>query len=205
MALFFDLDGTLIDSKLRLFNLFKYLVPNSELNFEEYWELKKQKKSHKNILTSLYDYSEKNLITFEQKWMPLIEDKAYLKLDEPFTGVTEYLQQLNKDNLSIYIVTARQNKDIALKQINSFGWGDLIKAVLVTEQKDNKENLIVPFLEIDKTNWIIGDTDSDIKVGKKLGISTVAVLTGFQGLEILKSSNPDFLLNSVLEFAPNSI
>ena len=43
MKIFFDLDGTLIDSKLRMYNLFQELVPQSNLTFVEYWEYKKNK------------------------------------------------------------------------------------------------------------------------------------------------------------------
>ena len=46
MNIFFDLDGTLIDSKLRLYSLFQKLVPESILTYDEYWKYKMNKISH---------------------------------------------------------------------------------------------------------------------------------------------------------------
>ena len=36
MNIFFDLDGTLLDSKERLYYLFQHLVPECKFSFEEY-------------------------------------------------------------------------------------------------------------------------------------------------------------------------
>ena len=43
----------------------------------------------------------------------------------------------------------------------------------------------------------VGDTTADIEEGKNAGCRTVAVLTGTQTEETLKSANPDFILDSV--------
>jgi len=51
---FFDLDGTLPDSRERLYRLFCELVPESRLSFDKYWALKRRKQDHKTILASLY-------------------------------------------------------------------------------------------------------------------------------------------------------
>ena len=53
-------------------------------------------------------------------------------------------------------------------------------------------------------NWIIGDTGMDISVGKKLGIKTVAVLSGFQNLAVLSAYKPDYILKNIKEFDPSN-
>ena len=50
MKLFIDFDGTLVNSKERLYNLFQFLVPSSGFSFDEYWARKKKGISHKVIL-----------------------------------------------------------------------------------------------------------------------------------------------------------
>ena len=52
MNLIFDLDGTLIDSRLRLYNLFQQLVPTSELTYQDYWAFKQEKVSNEDILVT---------------------------------------------------------------------------------------------------------------------------------------------------------
>ena len=56
MNIIFDFDGTLIDSKERLFKLFSFLVPQSNLDFKAYWELKKQGIGHAEILEKHFNY-----------------------------------------------------------------------------------------------------------------------------------------------------
>ena len=50
MNLFFDLDGTLLNSRKRLYTLFQDLIPESKLSIDEYWDLKRDKIDHKTIL-----------------------------------------------------------------------------------------------------------------------------------------------------------
>jgi phosphoglycolate phosphatase len=73
MNIFFDLDGTIFDSKERLYRLFQELVPQSNLTFEEYWSLKRNKIGHKTIIANYF--KDIDFIQFEKKWMELIETK----------------------------------------------------------------------------------------------------------------------------------
>ena len=66
MNIFFDLDGTLIDSRLRLYKLFQDLVSSSNLTFSDYWNLKRNKISHKKILTTKFAYSEKDFCNLKK-------------------------------------------------------------------------------------------------------------------------------------------
>lgn len=198
MSIFFDLDGTLIDSKLRLFNLFQELIPQADLSFEEYWALKQNKIDHKTIIANHFEninYSE-----FESNWMNLIETRRYLNIDIPFPGVDLFLKKFKLSGECLYIITARQSMDGVNYQIEKFGWTTYFKKILVTEQKYSKTDLIRPFLSDCNKDWIIGDTGNDILVGKTLNIKTAAVSSGFLSSDILKEYNPDILLSNVTDF-----
>jgi phosphoglycolate phosphatase len=198
MKIFFDLDGTLIDSKHRVFAVFRHLVPESKLTFEEYWELKGNKKDHKIILTDKLFYTETEYEDFYKKWMAEIELPEWLALDKPFSGVTAYLQNQCKTN-ELFLLTSRQFTKRVLEQIDSFGWNRFFSAVLVTNQKVHKIELIKG-LSPGCTDWIVGDTGYDIQTGKVLGIRTAAVLSGFMSRHSLLQYSPDLILNSILEF-----
>ena len=45
----------------------------------------------------------------------------------------------------------------------------------------------------------VGDTKIDVQEGKNAGCWTVSVLTGTQSRDFIKESNPDFILNSIVE------
>jgi phosphoglycolate phosphatase len=204
MNIFFDLDGTLIESRPRLYQLFQFLIPNSDLSFYEYWDLKRNKINHKEILTSKFNFSEGQYIHFEQKWMLEIEQERWLELDHPFEGVTDFLIQLNQQ-YNIFLVTARQSKETVLNQVRKFGWEDIFSDILVTEQKQGKHLLIKNAVQLNHTDWIVGDTGKDIETGKYLGINTAAVLTGFLNEESLKAYLPDKILINVLELNANEL
>jgi phosphoglycolate phosphatase len=197
--IFFDLDGTLVDAKKRMFQLFSELVPNHTLSFDAYWAIKREGKSHEYILKDLFQYSEHDFLSFEQNWMQLIETPTLLKLDEPFEGVTEKLNELSGEN-QLFLVTNRQNSTLVYEQIEQFNWVPFFKKILVTEQKISKKDLILNFVQkklLSNKDWLVGDTAQDILTGKQLNVRTAAVLTGFLGEGKLQNYAPDIIASSV--------
>ena len=203
MNIFFDLDGTLIDSRSRLYELFQHLIPQSKFTFDEYWTLKRNKITHEMILKKYFHFQISDLQLFEKKWMQLIETDEWIRRDQPFEGVTYFLMKLKENNFSLYLTTARQHKITAIRQLESFGWKYIFNHVLVTEQKTEKINLIKPFISADIHDWMIGDTGNDIVTGKLLGLRTVAVLSGFQSEEILTAYQPDLIIHNVTDLWPH--
>ncbi|MFN5149620.1 MAG: HAD family hydrolase [Flavobacteriia bacterium] len=203
MNIFFDLDGTIIESRKRLYMLFQFLVASSDLTFDEYWELKRNGISHKSILTTQFNYTSEDYSAFESLWMNEIEKEEWLNLDEPIMGVTDLLLSLTAEH-RLHLVTARQSKDMVYKQLANFGWNHIFENILVTEQKSDKHSLILKNVLVSLEDWLIGDTGKDIEAGKKLGINTAAVLSGFLNQEKLASYQPDLILTDVTLFQLNS-
>lgn len=198
MKIFFDLDGTLFNSKTRLYKLFQELVPSSNLTFDDYWKLKMNKIGHKEILMTNFLYTENDILIFEEHWMKNIEHDDWLVLDEPFTGVKEYLEKLHKDH-ELYIVTARQFENKVISRMAELGWISFFKKILVTNQKKEKVELIKEHVLVSEEDWFVGDTGKDIQTGKQLGMKTAAVLSGFLSRARLEEYNPDVIVNGVLE------
>ena len=195
MIIIFDLDGTIIDSRKRVYFLFKKIV-NTNLDFNSYWLLKRQKISNQQILVEYNQYSKFDIEKFNLNWMNMIESDEMLALDKMHYGVDDLIKNLSVNN-DLYLCTSRQNKNKVLSQIKNFKL-NYFKKILVTEQKNSKIDLLRTYLpkNYDK-GWIIGDTDYDIKVGKKLNFFTCAVLNGFHNEEVLQNSNPDRIIDSV--------
>jgi len=200
MKIFFDLDGTLINSKIRLYSLFQELVPVSNFSFDEYWDLKQNKINHATILRKKFNFDENSIFNFNNEWLQLIETDRFLKLDTPIDGISEFLLKLKKKEIDLFVVTARQDKIKAIKQIEDFGWIGFFNEILVTEHKNSKFNLINNELNGSTNGWMIGDTGNDIQEGKKSFLKTAAVLTGFLNEKVLKSYSPDLILDSVTNF-----
>ncbi len=199
MNIIFDFDGTLIDSKERLFKLFSFLVPESKLDFEAYWTIKKQGIGHAEILEQQFNYQSNAIQEFQLKWHQEIEKPIWINYDKPILGVENKLMALFEIH-QLHLVTARQSYEIAKNQISTFQWDKYFKTILVTKQEKEKSQLILENIEIQNEDWILGDTGKDILTGKTLQINTAAVLTGFLNEEKLKSYNPDIIIDSVANF-----
>jgi phosphoglycolate phosphatase len=199
MNIFFDFDGTLIDARQRIYGLFKTLVQECDLSFEDYWEIKRRQLDHRHILKTNFQYSEKEISAFVKKWMDEIEKESWLRLDKPFQEAGAYLSELSQ-MANLYIVTARQKPEMAIKQIERLQWGHHFKDVLVTKQENEKEDLIRLAVKVGKEDFIAGDTGKDIQAGKALGIKTIGVLSGFRNKEQLAKYNPDFIVDRIMDF-----
>ncbi len=201
MNLFLDFDGTLIDSRERLYRLFQYFVPRSKFTFQEYWEIKRQGLSHSYILSQILTYSESEIVDFNNFWHSKIELPEWLALDEPFANVSNHLRELKRSN-ELHLVTARQNKLAVHEQLVRFGWTNCFSTVLVTEQTIDKKTLIERSVKVEADDWMISDAGKDIETGKALGMKTAAVLSGFLSRETLTKYNPDLIIESILDFKP---
>jgi phosphoglycolate phosphatase len=198
MKLFFDLDGTLLDAKPRMYQLWQHLVSSSILSFDEYWLLKRDKISHERLLGERFGYSEEAIQVFKKEWMTHIEEPEWLSMDEPFEGVAGFLAECSKEN-QLYVVTARQFEDRALHQVGKYPWAGYITRVLVSDKVNGKYHLVRDLLRTGDQGWFIGDTGKDIETGKALGLKTAAVLSGFLSRERLLEYHPDQIINNVIE------
>lgn len=201
MNIIFDLDGTLIDSRLRLYRLFQHLAPDSKMSFEQYWELKRKKISNEKILLSELDYNKVQVTRFVTKWMKLIETPPFLSLDENFEGIHIALNHIQQQ-ADLHVCTSRQFHQPVLDQLASLDLLHFFKQILVTEQKYTKVSLIASHITNRSIlDWVVGDTGRDIQVGKLLNMRTCAVLTGFLSRESLEGYNPDLISDSVVNFS----
>ncbi|BFM11828.1 hypothetical protein R50072_19810 [Simiduia litorea] len=204
MKIIFDLDGTLIDSKLRLYALFCFLAPRVSLTFSEYWQRKFSGMSNLNILSDELGCSKFELDNFLSAWMDLIESETYLALDKPIPGVVGFLEAAHA-RADLYLCTARQYHGRTVDQLKLLGLHDVFIKILVTQQVKSKAELIRSEVGVlSAQDWIIGDMGKDVLVGRELGVSTCAVLTGFMSEERLKEYTPDLMLSSVVDFSTQS-
>lgn len=201
MNIVFDLDGTLIDSRLRLYRLFQHLVPDSPMSYENYWGFKKNKVSNETILSTELGHDEKQIAGFVAQWMSLIESPDFLEYDSNFADIHPTLEDLQKQ-AHLYVCTARQQRQPVLDQLARFGLLRFFNQILVTEQKNSKESLIAASVtSLSSQDWLVGDTGKDIQVGKLLNMKTCAVLSGFLNREALHRYEPDLILDSVVKFS----
>ena len=197
MNLVFDLDGTLICSKRRLYELFCDLSERNDLTFSKYWDLKFAGRSNQDILKDNFGCVELVVEEFVNNWMKMIENDHYLQMDTLIDGVASFLENVSRAH-SLYICTARQSASQVTKQLARLSILNFFESVLVTEQKYTKTELLKGSgISFSKDDWMIGDTGHDILTGKEIGVKTCAVSSGFMSKEKLLSYAPDLISDSV--------
>lgn len=201
MNLVFDLDGTLIDSRQRLYTLYRQLVPTTALDFDHYWDFKRAKVSHAALLRHEEGFGDEQVAVFEAEWMARIETPEMLALDAIFPGVPQALACLARQ-ATLHLCTARQRREPVLSQLGRLGLAPYFSTVLVTLQSSSKDALIKTHIpDRGAGDWMIGDTGKDIEVGRRLGMRTCAVLSGFLSRDSLLPYRPDLILNSATDFS----
>ncbi len=200
MNIIFDLDGTLIDSSERMYRLFLRLVPQCTLTKEQYWDFKRGKVNHKQLLDRYYP--EVNFEAFNSQWMSLIETEEYLKMDLNYADTTLVLEALKKH--SLYLLTARQSKENLEAELYVLGLNKYFEQIFVTEGKSGKKELLnnalgSGMLIKNDGDVFISDMGKDIVIGRELGYRTVAVTHGFMNRVCLEKYKPDFMVDELRE------
>lgn len=197
MKIIFDLDGTLICSKKRLYELFCDLTETRELSFDLYWDLKFLGYTNEDILRNQLKFTANEIELFVSSWMYNIESDEYLKMDTLIDGAENFLRKISESN-KLYVCTARQSISQVTEQLTKLGILCFFQEIFVTEQKKTKKQLLLDsdlIFSIDDV--FVGDTGHDIMTGKELGMTTFAVLSGFMSKEKLQFYSPDFIVNDI--------
>lgn len=203
--IFFDLDGTLIDTSERHHRVYKdilefYGIPNT-LSKEKFWG---EKRKGKKTVELLPETSSKEFVqTFMDEWLKRIENRKYLKYDYLLPGVLDVLSIL-KNKSDLILVTLRNNKENLFWELNNLGLIKYFKEILVDSpmKPKNKTLLIKNYIERhsrDDNFIIVGDTEVDISSGKELGILIIAVSWGIRSEDFLKKLTPNFCLDNLSE------
>lgn len=188
----FDLDGTLIDVSLRDYKIYTDIVHSlngTPMKYDVYWSLRKNKTDIFYILEQSGIINDIETNFFLQKRKELMERSEYLKLDVLIPGVATTLEKLAK-SYDIYIVTIRYNKENTIEQLHQLGL-DKYKLYIASGGK-------VEYLKkIPNLCVMVGDTENDILPAKKLGIQSVAVLSGIRNKTQLEVMEPSYIIESV--------
>lgn len=211
MKLFFDLDGPILDVSERYFRVYCESLkkishtPESKAN---YWSMKRQKVPDAAILGSSIDRDSVNRYISDRKKM--IEDPAFLRYDNVWTELYPTYQRVFC-KIPTVLVTLRNNPENLSKQLRDLNIDTWFEQILSYPRWEKSEDLwkikVQLILESGSLQdffpedcLFVGDTETDILAGKKLGMQTVAVGFGIRTRGILEKYQPDLLFDTPSEF-----
>ncbi len=202
--LFFDLDGTLVDSKRGIFNAVNYTLDQMKVNpaerpsdlspfigpplRESFKELFNFSAETAEAATAIYReyYGRKGL--FEYDIIP---------------GIDKAIPSLAKTGVSMYVVTSKA-EEYAARIVKSLPFGNYFKTVTGCEidgRRSSKYELIMHTIEKfnlkpSKEIIMIGDRYHDIRGAKLAGIPSAAVLYGYGTREELLNESATVYLET---------
>jgi phosphoglycolate phosphatase-like HAD superfamily hydrolase len=202
-AIFFDLDGTLLDVRLRHCRVHREVVlglGGQEPDAADYWQRKRQGEPLASLLADGGN-PRPDETAYRQRWLARIEAFDMLRLDEPFNGVRNLLTNLAASR-PMGLVTLRQNSDALRQQLDWLGLASCFTTILSSPATAGRESEIKCELlryssQAAPGAVMVGDTEIDLRAGRAAGLRTVGVLSGLRNEHRLRQERPDALIESV--------
>ena len=199
--IFFDLDGTLVDSSegiettfLHTFNLLGVPAPDKETI---------RTFMGPPLEVTFTNHVPKELVTkaveiYRTYYKETGQQQTYL-----YPGIKELLHQLKGLGYHLFITTSK-NQEVSLEIAHSLGISGYFEGIYGSipgsmHKADIIQRVMTDYQIPPAEASIIGDTKFDIIGGKNIGIHTIAVSWGFAPLEDLKAQRPDTIIYHPLE------
>ena len=138
---------------------------------------------------------------------------AYANLNIlPQPHATELFAAL-KEKQILTILNTGYNRETAQSLLDKLGWkkgieyDELVTATEVEKNRPNPDMILFAMKQFDITNGQevvkVGDSIIDIEEGKNAGCSlNIGITTGAHTFDQLKSAEPDFIINDLMELLP---
>jgi len=201
--IFFDLDGTLTDSKEGIENCYHYAfqrlnrVYPAEIKMNDLIGLPLRIAFRKLLRSDDEILIERAVVIFRERFsaVGLFENKVY-------PGIPEILSSLHQDCYRLYVVTSKMKiyADRIVDHFQLSPWFNGIFGAELEGRFDNKAELI-EFILSDRNlaaeeTAMIGDRKEDIEAGKINLIRTIGVTYGYGTKEEIIGSAPDYICAS---------
>lgn len=203
-AVFFDLDGTLINSSRDIAISANYVL--EKLGFPKLDEeeiVKHIGYGGENLLRNILPINDNNILNEAVEMFRKYYFSNPVIYTKPYELIPEILESLKEQGKKIAVITNKYfdiSKEI-LEKLDIFQYIDLLLGGdSVKNKKPHSEPVLKAMESLNvKTPVIIGDSETDIKSGKNAGIKTVLVEYGFGKIDLAKSFNPDFIVRNTKE------
>lgn len=208
-CIFFDVDGTLTDVRKRYHESFKRSLEREGISYPNLKRLFTLKRKPLSGL-EIFKVATKDNITArkcEGYRIKLLQSEELIKFDYLFSGVRKLLHRIKESGIKVVLITYRQNSESLKNQMERLGISKFISNYFTREarKKSNpveyKVKIVLKVLKKEKLKpqeaLMVGDTEVDIKAGKRAGLVTVAVSSGLRKRTFLEKESPDYLFSKV--------
>lgn len=193
-CIIFDFDGTIADSMPLVVDIARGLLPNVNLSDASIAHLRNL--PPKQIIKA-------SKLSYVKIPRMLVRGKRILskRLDEiPIAdSLDKTISRLHDQDYKLYVVSSNSETNIRLF-LDKYHIKHYFRAIYGNVGLFSKAQTLKKVIRWQKLSpdecLYVGDEVRDIEAAKKVGIKVAAVTWGFSGKKILKSYNPDFLVNN---------
>ncbi len=183
--LVFDLDGTLLDSRLRHAIVLSdsiNKINDTHYKYTDFADFVPYKSSGKAGLEYLQSKKIPNAAVIMNHWVKVIEYKRYLRYDSLYADALPSLMSL-KEDYSLSLVTARANKNNALWQLLKLDIMKFFSKIIVVSNRGNVG--VNKHMSLDNTSIfaVVGDTEGDMFLSDLSACAFYPVNYGFRSNE----------------------
>jgi phosphoglycolate phosphatase len=204
----FDLDGTLTNPRLGIGNSLKYALRQMQIDGYSNEILERfVGPPLQDGFKNLFGLNERNTNLAVEHFRTYFGEKGLYE-NEPYSGITELLEELHLSGKRIYVVTSKLEKyaKMIVRHFEFDRYIDDLQGAEATGKHSGKGQLIAEIMDRNRilpssSVVMIGDTHYDLIGAKENEISAIAVGYGFGTPDSLNACNPDYMVESVDELA----
>lgn len=204
--IFFDLDGTLIDSGTGIINAVKYALNKYNINENNPAVLRSFVGPPLNQqFIDCYNFSEEQSLQAVQYFREYYSTTGILE-NNVYPQIPELLNSLYQMNLKLLIASSKPEKFVKkiLAQHDLLKYFTFVGGSLFDGSRVNKDDVlsyVLTEMQIQQFDdcIMIGDRKYDILGAKKFGFTSVGVTYGYGERCELQAVNADFLIDRPLE------
>lgn len=201
--IFFDLDGTIIDSSEGVTNSVAYALEKYNIKVSDKKEL--YKFIGPPIIESFqkfYGFSKEEANTALKYYREHYKEEGVLE-NTLYPGIVDLIKALKDDNRTLIIATSKP--EVYAKQIlEDFGIakffthiaGSTLDGTRLTKSHVVKYAVEISDIEDFSKAVMIGDREYDVLGAKEMGLSSIGVLYGFGSRKELEKAGADFIATS---------
>ncbi len=203
-TVFFDLDGTVINSERGILNSVEYALkkygaeipPRTELNFFLGPPLE-------NSFAKLLDISRQEAQTLVKYYREYYPKKGIVEV-EMYSGIVSLLEKIKKSGRKTVIATSKP-EEFAVRILKHLGIAelfDVIAGATFDNSRSEKPDVLAYAIEKAgvteiKTAVMVGDRKYDCTGAKHFGMDSIGVLYGFGDFEELMGAGATYIAETV--------
>ena len=205
-AIFFDLDGTLLDTAADIVGCMNKALEELNLSTDGFMEkFRIGPPLAQAVKEALPDIQDDQIEQFIVRFRHLYDTTDYPNT-VPYEGVEEMLAELKRQKRRLFIATNKRMVP-TIRLVQKFCWEPLFDEVLTFDmfpgRKLSKVEMLTEAISRNgltvEGSAMIGDAATDVQAGNDSGLTSVAVTWGYDSPASLAAANPDWTMERVEE------